>query len=150
MREDTEVLLFFCGQYWEEIRHTEKQRETLTNLIILIAAAVIGLVGQKGLSRDFILLALLLVVLGLYGVAMTLKLYERYRFLQTRLYYWYDHIDSLHPDAKFLSLKTEADEEHKKQFPRLLKLRVHYLWLALHLLISVSGTILFVMIICKK
>jgi hypothetical protein len=149
MPEDTDVLLFFCGQYWEEIRHTEEQREKLTNLIILIAAATIGLVGQKGFSRDFILLAILLMVLGLYGMVTTKKLYERYSFLQARLYRWYDRIDYLHPNAQFLKLKSEADEEHKRQFQRLAKIHVHQLWLALHALVCISGLALLIMIFYK-
>jgi hypothetical protein len=147
MNEDTEVLLFFCGQYWEEIRHTEKQRATLTNLIILIASVVLGLIGQKGLSRDFIAGAILLVILGLYGAITTLKFYERYRFLQARLYRWYDHIDESHPQAQFLKLRAEADVEHEKGFPRLVKLHVHQLWLTLHAAIALSGLVLLIVIL---
>lgn len=147
MNEDTEVLLFFCGQYWEEIRHTEKQRATLTNLIILIASVVLGLIGQKGLSRDFIAGAILLIILGLYGAITTQKFYERYRFLQARLYGWYDHIDKSHPDAQFLKLRDEADVRHKKEFPRLEQLHVHHLWLTLHIAIAISGIVLLVVIL---
>src|SRR5687767_5401349 len=144
MNHDTEVLLFFCGQYWEEIRHTEKQRATLTNLIILIASAVLGLIGQKGLSRDFIAGAILLLILGLYGAITTQKFYERYRFLQARLYSWYDHIDKSHPDAQFLKLRNEADVKHKQEFPYLEKLHVHHLWLTLHIAIFLAGVALLV------
>jgi hypothetical protein len=142
MADDREVLLNFCNQYWDEIRHVENQRATLTNLIILIASAIVGLMVQKGLSKGFLPLAILLILLGIYGAAITLKLYERYNFLQTRLEHFYRHIDELYPNAKFLHLRRVAEDEHKAQFPRLSKLKVHRLWLALHIAISLSGMVL--------
>ena len=149
MPDDTDVLLFFCDEYWEEIRHTENQRATLTNLIILIASAVLGLFVQWGLSRGFIPLAVLLILLGLYGAAITLKLYERYNFLQSRLYLFYDKIDGLHPNAEFLRLRADADARHKGHFPKLSKMRVHQLWLTIHVAISVAGVVLTVLILYR-
>jgi len=140
--EDSEVLLFFCGQYWDEIRHTENQRAMLTNLIILIASGVLGLSFQQGMTRTIIPLAVLMIILGLFGVITTMKLYERYMFLQTRLDCFYEHIDVLHPKAHFKTLKDKADTNHKRKFPVLDKIRVHWLWLLIHGIISVAGVIL--------
>ena len=105
---NTQVLLNFCNQYWDEIRHTENQRATSTNLIILITSAIVGLAVQKGLGKGFLPLAILLILLGVYGSAMTLKLYERYNFLQTRLEHFYRHIDALHPNINFLELRKSC------------------------------------------
>jgi hypothetical protein len=147
MADDSEVLLNFCNQYWDEIRHIENQRATLTNLIILIASAIVGLMVQKGLSRGFLPLAILLILLGIYGTAITLKLYERYNFLQTRLEHFYRRIDELHPNTKFLQIRGAAYDEHNVQFPRLVRLKVHRLWLALHIAISISGIVLVIVIL---
>ena len=147
--DDTEVLLNFCNQYWEEIRHVENQRATLTNLIILIGSAIVGLMVQQGLSKEFLPLAILLILLGAYGTAITYKLYERYNFLQIRLEHYYVHIDELHPKAKFVDIKKLAEDEHKARFPKLVKLRVHWLWLALHASISLSGVVLIVIIMFR-
>jgi len=148
--DDTEVLLNFCNRYWEEIRHVENQRATLTNLIILIASAIVGLMVQQGLSKAFLPLAILLVLLGMYGAAITYKLYERYHLLQTRLEHCYLHIDELHPRAKFVLIKRLAEDEHKTRFPKLIKLRVHWLWLTLHAAISLSGVAVIVIILFKS
>jgi hypothetical protein len=148
--EETEVLLFFCGQYWEEIRHTEKQRAMLANLIILIASGVLGLSLQQGLSRAVIPLAALMIVLGFYGAITTLKLHERYRFLQARLDHFYGHINQLHPKALFLELRAQADKEHKEEFPFLEWVHVYWLWLLIHILISLGGIILLAISISRK
>jgi hypothetical protein len=142
MADDSDILLNFCNQYWDEIRHVENQRATLTNLVILIASAVVGLMVQQGLSRGFLPLTILLVLLGIYGTAITLKMYERYSFLQIRLDHYYHRIDELHPNAQFLQIKKTAEDEHKLHFRRLFGLRVHWLWIALHVAISLSGVAL--------
>ncbi|HEX8072546.1 MAG TPA: hypothetical protein VF546_21540 [Pyrinomonadaceae bacterium] len=147
MADDTEVLLNFCNQYLDEIRHIENQRAALTNIIILIGSAIVGLIVQKGLTRGFLMLAILLILLGIYGAGITLKLYERYNFFQARLEHCYRHIDELHPNAKFLHIRDVAYREHKSRFPRLVKLRVHRLWLAIHIAISLSGVALIVVIL---
>jgi len=51
INDDTGVLLAFCQQHWEESRHTETQRATITNFIILVASAVFAIILQKGLSK---------------------------------------------------------------------------------------------------
>ena len=68
MADDTDVLLEFCKLNWEEIRHIENQRATLANLIIIIASAIVGLAVQQGLTRSFLPLIVLMILLGVYGI----------------------------------------------------------------------------------
>ena len=149
MADDTDVLLEFCKLNWEEIRHIENQRATLANLIILIASAIVGLAVQQGLTRSFLPLIVLMILLGVYGIATTLKLHERYMFAQTRLEYYYERIDKMHPNAQFLGLRRDADEKHRTQFPRMTRLRVYYLWLTLYIAVSLMGCGLALVIIDK-
>ena len=133
MADDTEVLLAFVHEHWEEMRHAENQRSTITNMIMVITSLIVGLISQVGLAKGSIVLAILLTVLGIYGALVTAKLYERHQFDQRRLDFWYTRIDELHPNAQFLSLRQKADDTHAKEFPRLVKLRVHRLWIILAL-----------------
>lgn len=150
MADDTDVLLMFCGQTKEESRHIEKQRATLTNLIIVIASAALGLIVRQGLTeRSNIPLAVLLMWLGLFGTAATIKFYERYKFLQTRLDHWYIRIEELRPNAQYLQTRRTADEEHQRSRPWIFKLHVHWLWLALHGLIALFGGSILAVILIK-
>lgn len=137
----SQVLLSLCDQYWEEIRHTENQRATLTNLVILVSSATLGFLVDRGPSAATYPLGGLLILLGGYGGAMTLKLYERFRFIQSRLDHLYRQLDELNPDARFLEWRANADNEHRLAFPRWSNVRVHHLWLALHLAIALAGII---------
>jgi hypothetical protein len=69
-------------EYWKEqrthARHTESQRAALTNLILLIAAAGLGFVAQQGFRETSLIVSVLLSLLGVFGVVITWKYYERY------------------------------------------------------------------------
>lgn len=149
MAEGTDVLLKFCEEYWDEMRHTENQRSTMTNIVIVISFAVIGFISQKGISQDILPLGILLALLGLYGTIMTAKLYERHQFGQTRLNHWYIRIDELHPDAQFLALRDAADAEHRTRYPKMAKVHLHHLWYFLHISITLLGIVISVLIVLK-
>lgn len=138
---ESNILLSMYDQYWEEIRHTENQRATLTNLIMLVSSATVGLLVDRGPGAASGPLGGLLILLGTYGSAITLKLYERHRFIKTRLDHLYRQLDELNPGAKFLERRAAADDEHGQSFPRLRKVRVHHLWLLLHVAIALTGVL---------
>jgi len=129
------------------MRHIENQRATITNIVILIVSAILGFIVEKKFSPDLFPLSLLLVILGVYGAITTAKLYERHQFAQARLDHWYKHIDKLHPDAQILHLRDISDAEHRKQYPRIAKLRLHRLWIILHVAIALLGIVVTIVIL---
>lgn len=143
MKDDAlEVLLVFVGEYWEENRHIEEQRVAISNIIIIVASAAIGLIAQKEISISRLPLALLIAFAGLYGILATAKLYERYRFLQTRLDLFYEKIDLLQPDATFEDLRKKALQQHRRNFRVLARLPLNMLWMAIHAVLLVLGLVL--------
>jgi uncharacterized membrane protein YeaQ/YmgE (transglycosylase-associated protein family) len=145
MADTTDVLLKFCEQQWTEAKQSEDQRATFTNIILLIASAVVGVIAQKGVSKGMLPLSILLIVLGLFGAMVPRKLYERHQFHIHRLQNWRKRITELHPDSFLEELKNEAVATHKKEFPISSRLRLNYLWVILHLLIAFAGSILTVL-----
>lgn len=152
MGKDSELLMMIVKEHWEEMRHAEDQRATITNLLIAIVALGSGFVTIVGLSAYTLFLGALLVVLGVYGCIMTAKLYERHQFDQKRVDYWYKQLDRLNPEAQFLALKELADREHYQEFAGILpkplrfvtKIHTHQLWLSLHASIALIGLGVFV------
>jgi len=142
MEDDTQVLIEFCKQCWVEAKQSEDQRATLTNIILGVASAVTVLIAQKGLAKDTLPLSVLLIVLGIYGAVASEKLYERHQMHSTRASVYRERIDELHPNAQLLVRRSEAFKRHDPNFPKLSKIRLHYLWLTLHSLIALAGLIL--------
>ena len=149
MADDTQVLIEFCKQCWVEAKQSEDQRATLTNIILGVASAVTVLIAQKGLAKDTLPLSILLIVLGIYGAVASEKLYERHQMHSTRASVYRERLDELHPNAQVIVRRSEALKRHDPNFPRLSKIRLHYLWLTLHLIIALAGLILTIIIIVK-
>ena len=77
------------GLYQENVlqcRHDETQRATVTSSIIAIDTIIIGLITfDKAINWSDIPLSALLILLGIFGAAFTLKHYERYSLHVERL-----------------------------------------------------------------
>jgi hypothetical protein len=126
------------------IRHYESQRSTVAGALVAIAAALIGLVTfDKGITLSDVPAAAFLVVLGLFGAAFSAKQWERASRQAQQARHWRNKIDELLGGSTFIAdLEREADFVHKKEFPRLERLKVHTFWIALYLLIAAIGGIL--------
>lgn len=142
MTSDTEVLFKVCQENWTQSRHIEDQRATVTNLVIIITSVILGFITQKGVVLEMLPLTILLIVLGLYGAIASQKLYERFRFHSDRARCCQEKIAELNPGAQVNELYKKARNEHKQKYPRLSKLRMHHLWVILHLAITVAGIVL--------
>jgi hypothetical protein len=147
MADDTEVLLKFFDEDWRQVRQSEDQRTAFSNIILLIASAVFGFLTQYGLTRNALPLTVLLIVLGIFGGIASEKLYERSKLHMELAWAWRRRIYELHPDIQLDRLTGEAEEVHRKRFPRLFGLHLHLVWVALQLSIAVAGIILTIIVV---
>jgi hypothetical protein len=111
----------------------------MTNFIIVIAAVVFGVIVEMDFDIRALPLALVLTVLGTYGALACAKLYERWQLHVRRARYWLRRIDELCPNAQVIDLQEIAESEHYARYGRLTRLRLHRLWVALHIFIALSG-----------
>lgn len=147
MADDTDVLLQLCSNEWEQSRHLEDQRATITNIILVIASVILGFVAQRGAGYELLPLTILLGLLGIYGAVVTEKLYERYTFHSERARGYLRRIDELQPNAQVLALRSQADAKHNAEARRLKGIPLHALWTFLHIAISITGVVLTVLIL---
>lgn len=144
---DSDVLLKFFDEDWRQVRQSEDQRTAFSNIVLLIASAIFGYLTQHGLSVDTLPLTILLIALGLYGGVASEKLYERSKLHMELAWAWRDRLNELHPNIQIDRLKKEAEAINHKRFPRLHRLHLHHVWLALDLSIALGGLILTVLVI---
>jgi uncharacterized membrane protein YeaQ/YmgE (transglycosylase-associated protein family) len=147
MADDTDVLIKFYEEDWQQARQAEDQRTAITNITLIIVPALIGFVSQKSFDINALPLTVLLIVLGVYGAVASQKLYERHRYFSDRAGFWRNQISKLHPQLEIDKIRSEAAAQHTKHFRRTEKLRLYLLWLALHLLVAAAGVILTIMIL---
>jgi len=145
MKADTD---FLWGMYQEHTcqgRHHETQRATVTNFIIIVAAGIIAFIANKEVKKDQWILAVFLIIIGLFGAVFSGKQYERFRFhMKAAGRYRKELEKNLNPD--WGNIREEARIEHEKKFSKILvSLPLYSFWIALHLLITLLGIILFIM-----
>src|SRR5262245_32596105 len=81
-----EAIRAYWKEHREQLRQCETQRSTLTNLLIVITAALSALVVQQRFSLYVLPLCVFVAVAGLYGAVAVAKYYERasYHLSQAR------------------------------------------------------------------
>ena len=139
---EVDVLLRYCEEQWNHIRHLENQRATFTNLVLVIAVGVIGFITQQGISIAILPLTIALIILGLYGAFASYKFYERYKLHKTLEDSWVGEVDRLLPKAKLKKLAAEASEKHKQRFRVTSRVHVHTVWITFNILIALAGILL--------
>ena len=139
---EIDVLLRYCEEQWNHIRHLEDQRATFTNLVLVISVGVIGFIIQQGIGIAVVPLTIALIILGIYGAFASYKFYERYKLHKTHEELWLEEVDRLLPKAKLKKLAQEAVEKHKKRFRITWKVHVHIVWITFNILIALAGVLL--------
>lgn len=139
-----DAVLVYWKEHREQFRQSENQRAVLTNYVLVITAAVSGLIVQQRFSLRTLPLSVFIVVIGLYGALASAKYYERaqYHIVQARA------LTRVLIDAGALADSSAALEEfrqtHYRKYPRLHRIRLNWLWTGMHLGIAVYGAVLVV------
>lgn len=150
MTETTEILLHMMEQQLLQAKQSEDQRSNLTNIIVLIAAAIQGVLTQTGFAKNALPLTITLIIIGVFGVVATAKLYERFRYHYEVMRQMRKQLETLHPDTAIRACLDAAWQEHIKKYPiTSTKVRLHIIWAILHILIIALGIIYTIVILLK-
>ena len=150
MTETTEILLHMMEQQLLQAKQSEDQRSNLTNIIFLIAATIQGVLTQTGCAKNALPLTITLIIIGVFGVVATAKLYERFRYHYEVMRQMRKQLETLHPDTAIRACLDAAWQEHIKKYPiTSTKVRLHIIWAILHILIIALGIIYTIVILLK-
>ncbi|MER5933063.1 hypothetical protein [Streptomyces sp. NPDC002054] len=137
-----EAIRTYWKEHREQLRQCETQRSTLTNLLIVVTAALSALIVQQKFTLNVVPLCIFVVLTGVYGAVAVSKYYERasYHLSQARAL-TADLVErgALGPKEGLV----QARDEHTSRFPRLHRIRLHRLWVMLHVAIALYGVALF-------
>jgi uncharacterized membrane protein YidH (DUF202 family) len=67
-----------CQEHCTQGRHHEVQRATVSNFIIIVAGGLLAFIANKDVTRDKWVLAVFIIVIGLFGALFSAKQYERF------------------------------------------------------------------------
>lgn len=147
MADPTDVLLEYWKDQRTQARNAESQRATLTNIILLIVAATLGFVGQQGLHKTVLPLTISLMVLGIFGATASAKYYERYNLHIAQAIRFSKLLGDppLLPDFEDTLKPVRADHANRNRW--MSRVRLNKMWVALHLLVALTGLVLTAIII---
>lgn len=144
---EKEFLFFYMQQTWEEMRHLENLRERVSVLILTITSVLAGFVVQQEFTSDTKLIIWFIIILGVIGIFMGLKIFQIHQMGQNRLYKWNEYLESKCGDSpKILELRKEADRKTKKDFKLVSKIPHNFFWTAIFGFIIIIGIIMLTMI----
>jgi hypothetical protein len=145
MTAPDDATLAFWNEQRAQLRQSENQRSVLTNYVLTIAAAVSGFVIQQHFRLQTLPLSVLVVLTGLYGALSAAKYHERanYHLAQARaLTRVLVQSGGLGDNAAILE---GSRLDHYQRYPRLSRLRLHWLWTGLHLGVAAYGLVLIIL-----
>lgn len=144
-----DVLLELHKEHYLQIRHYETQRSTVSNLLVIISAAILAFVTyDKALTFADFPLTFMLMIIGLFGAGFCIKYYERSTLNTYRVRKYRAELDKELFDSGLIQpLIVEAAKLQEEKFPRLFEgslswIKVHRLWIFFHLLVAFLGLIL--------
>lgn len=121
----------------------ETQRINGTGLIGGGAAIIISQISQDAAyTRADTPLAVILVVIGLFGYLYCLKAYERMQLHLNRCREFLQMLDDMDTMHDLISVKNCADKATKKQFKFASKLKLRVFWQGIHILIAIAGLLI--------
>jgi hypothetical protein len=150
MADDTDVLLKMFEEESVTLRHIETQRSTFSYILVLIFIALIALIGQIGLNFNSLLLAISLIILGIFGTIFSTKFHERWDYHRKRRHEFRLGLDDLHPNTELMKRLNRANNNHKTEWKgykfNLSKFRLYKLWMVFYSLMIVIGFFIVVLI----
>lgn len=151
MTDQTDVLLALYAEERTQARHSEEQRATFTNLVLVATAAGLGFIAQRGFHTSALAVTIPMVVIGVGGAVTNAKYFERWLRHWTRANAYRAQLLELHPEIG-VKLQTWSLHDRKGsdgyehdiavRFPRLSRLRLYKVWVALNVTIALGGALL--------
>ena len=147
-KEMTETLLKLHFENLAYARHHETMRSNVATLLVLVMGGLLSILGALYKTSDAqfhrvtIFVCPVLIAVGLFGMLLNGKLYERARRHSAYAHGYLRELSALFQQAGFRSLwiiQNEARTEHRSRFWFWRWWRLHWGWFAINLLLVGVG-----------
>jgi hypothetical protein len=108
------ILLRSLEENYMHVKISEDKRATIANIVLVLASTLQAILSFLSFHRTALPLTITLILLGIYGVLSSLKLYERSQYHIARARKLRARLDELCSEAQVESLQKIAEREHQK------------------------------------
>jgi hypothetical protein len=149
--EEKNILLEMYKDQMVHSRHHEVLRARVSSMIIAVVAGLLGLITyEKQVNMDKLLMIILLIVVGAFGLLLTMKQYQHLLRHLERACGFAEKIQELYPCTKILEIIEEGTNKDKNKYPSSVIKKIPYFpkpelntfWVALHIIIIILGIVL--------
>lgn len=134
--DNKDVLLDSINRFWNQAIQNETTRANFATYIFAATGAIEGFIIQKDFGQYTWVLSLMIIVLGMFGILITLKYYERMRLLMKVVGKLEDELTAsgYTPVGKIFS-----DLDKAAKSVGMGKMRTNYFWIFLYVLLILLG-----------
>ena len=141
MADTRDVILSMLDKQWSQAQQSENQRAAMTNYVLIIFGGLQSYIIQRGYDEPSLVLAVAMLLLGVWGTLASAKYYERFRLSTCRIGRWMEKLEELDPNTTLAAVEQRADAIHTGRYPRLHKMRLHSIWNSLHIAMIIAGVL---------
>jgi len=138
--DDKTLLWHLYQDNREYAKFHETQRVNGSGLIAGGAAVIVGAIAQDGVyARSEAPMAVILVLIGLFGFFFCAKSYERMQLHLNRCRKFLDMLDQIDLTHDLTAIKDDCDRQTALQFPFASRLRLRAFWQGMHVIVALAG-----------
>lgn len=122
------------------IKHHENQRTNASSILAATAAALmVAFTAGPADPASKLIIAVTLMVIGLFGSIFSGKLYELIQLHANRSYKYLDYVNEAFPEIDVKSVKQSVKAAQKKKFRFFASISLNRIWFNFHLLVFAFG-----------
>jgi fatty acid desaturase len=140
MSEPNDLFWKMYEQSIQQIRHFQEERRSIANTVLILAGALMAVIGyDQKLDQSDHTLGLFLVLLGSFGVLCMVKCHERINYYQKQRDIYKRRLDAAIADAPIKTADDEVKSGRKWYWRAYERLYLYYHWILMFILIIVFG-----------
>lgn len=130
------------------IKHHENQRTNASSILAAISTALVVAIAS-GISDDWLrlLVAVTMVLVGVFGAIFSGKLYELIQLHASRSYEYLEIANASFPTIDVTSIKGKVKKSQEKRYPFFASISLNKIWFRFHILVALFGLVVCAIII---
>ncbi|QQQ75470.1 hypothetical protein IOD16_30940 [Saccharothrix sp. 6-C] len=140
VRDRAEVLLRMWQEQRAQARQCENHRAIMTMIVALVASVALTYLAVGHAAPEITIgVAVAIVILGLFGALGVSKYYERFKMHMDAAQMLRGRLNRMLPDLQLENDWAMNRAQHASNYTFLHRVPLHYLWVAIHVGVSVTG-----------
>lgn len=130
------------------IKHHENQRTNASSILAAVYAALVVAIGT-GVATGWlqVVIALVLMLTGVYGAVFSGKLYELIQLHAARSYEYLNFVNDHFPELDVSEVKKKVKSKQSEKHPYFSSISLNKIWFRFHLFVALIGFLLTMIII---